>query len=303
MKKTLFKFYRYIGKFVSGKGLRKLPLASKIYKFAYQSLKPKGVVEVFSEGHSFLIDSQDTGLGPPLIMHGIFAPVETEVLRRLLHPGMIFVDVGANIGYFSLIAAKEVTETGKVYAFEPDEENFALLSNNRDRNGYKNIIPVKKALSDSIGIDSFYLKKDNLCAHSLVPDRTSKIVEVETITFDEYFKDIQRIDVVKIDVEGAEPKVLHGMKKILSTQTKIALITEFFPGALQRCGVNPEDYLNELKSFGFTLYKMSEIKEEEPFSLITDEELSQLVRGVGIEKLINILCLKNWPINLKPFES
>jgi len=295
IKKIIFNLFRKIGQLISGKGFARLPFAVPVYQFFYKQLKPKGIVEVHAAGHTILINSKDTGLAPPLIMHGIFSPAETEVIRSILKPSMVFVDIGANIGYFSLIAARVVGEKGMVYAFEPDNEHFQLLQKNIKKNGYTNITSVKKAVSDTTGVASFYLKKDNLCAHSLIPNEKDSVVEVETITLDEYFKTNNNIDVIKIDVEGAEPAVFRGMQKVISINKKIALITEFYPNALKRCGVSPETYLQSIIDSGFILYRIDEEKQKRP-SLIDVKMIPALSRGEGIQKLINILCLKNWDL-------
>ena len=84
IKKITFNFFKAFGKFVSGKGLAKVPFAVPVYQFFYKKLKPSGVVEVEVGRHTMLVNSQDTGLAPPLIMHGEFSPAETDTLRKIL---------------------------------------------------------------------------------------------------------------------------------------------------------------------------------------------------------------------------
>ena len=295
MQENFFNLFRKTAHLVSGKGLGRLPYASSIYKFFYNGLKPTGIIEVRADGHSFYINATDTGLTPPLLMHGEFAPTETTLFKNIIKPGMVFVDIGANIGYFTLMAARLVGETGKVYAFEPDTEHFNLLEKNVHKNSYTNIVPVKKAASDSIGTASFYLKKDNLCAHSLIPDESSTKVTVEVTTIDEYFKNQSKVDVIKVDVEGVEPKVLAGMKNIISANNKMVILTEFFPSALKESGAEPSSYLLELIDMGFMLYRVTEDTQKNLIP-ITIEMIPAISKGEGIHKLINILCLKNWDL-------
>ncbi len=295
MRDFFFTLFKKIGRPLSGIGLARLPFASFLYRSVYSRLKPEGIIEVSGAGHTLLINSKDTGLTPPLLMQGMFAPAETKLFEDLLRPGMVFVDIGANIGYFSLIAARKVSDKGMVYAFEPDAEHFSLLEKNIKKNGYSAIIPVKKAASDTTGTASFYLQKDNLCAHSLVPDENTSVVEVETVTLDEYFLGQDHIDVVKIDVEGAELKVLRGMKQIISKNNKLAIITEFFPQAIIDSGESPSQYLQDLVAHGFTLFRIDEDKAKN-LSPITKDMIPLLSKGEGMGKLLNILCLKNWDI-------
>lgn len=272
VKEFIFNIFKKLSRFISGRGLAKLPFATTIYQFIYRKLKPRGIIEIITaEKHKMFVDSRDTGMAPYFIMHGDFIPDEVNILRKILKPGMVFVDIGANIGYFSLIAAKLVGPAGKIFAFEPDENNFSLLQKNIEVNGYKNITAVKKAVSDKTGLAKFYLEKENLCAHSLAPRENRDFMEVEIMSLDDYFKD-KKIDVVKIDVEGMEPSVLSGMEKLIKSNESMAIITEYYPNAISRAGYSPNDYLESLRKNGFNLVNF----------------------GNQTGKLVNILCLKNF---------
>lgn len=290
-KQNIFSLFKKFTSKIAGKGFGKLPFAVLIYQFFYRLLIPRGIVEVKSEGNTFFINSNDTGLAPHLLMHGEFAPGELHTLGKLLKPGMTFVDVGANIGYFSLMAAKAVGSSGKVYAFEPENENYNLLQKNIDENNYINVTPIKKAVSDIVGTTKFYLRDDNLCAHSIVPREGDHVVEVETTTLDEYLKGVQ-VDVVKIDVEGAEPKVLKGMQELIRANKSMAIVIEFYPKAIDEFGYPPIQLLNDLKNADFTLYRIGEKSNEMPVK-IEPKEFAALAEGEDIPKLINILCLKD----------
>jgi len=259
MERIIFKIFKKIAGIFGGKGFAKLPGIGKLYRFFYGKLKPQGIVEVFSEGHKIFINSKDTGIAPYLLMGKNFAQDEIDLLKKILKPGMIFVDIGANIGYFSLVSAKLVGDQGQVYAFEPDPDNFNLLEKNIKVNNYKNIIAVNKAVSDKSGKARLYLEPDNLCGHSLVVKNGNKFVEVEIIILDEFLKD-KKIDVIKIDVEGFEPVVLEGMKNIIKNNDKISIITEFYPEAIKKAGYSPEKYKNDLKDLGFKLNEFGEGK-------------------------------------------
>lgn len=289
IKKFLFKIFKYTSRFTSGYGIGKLSFAPKLYQLLYKNFKPKGIVKVKAGGHTMFVDSHDTALAPYLIMHGSFDPEETFVLEKFLKNGMTFVDVGANIGYFSLIAGRLVGNGGKVFAFEPDEDNFKLLERNIEENNYKNITAVKKAVSNSVGTARFYLDSENLCAHSLNKKENNNFVEVETTTLSDFLED-SKVDVIKIDVEGAEQSVFNGMKDIIAKSDKLAIITEFYPKAIKNFGDSPLKYLQSFIDAGFKLYKV----EDKEFVNINESQIDSLSRGEGIEKLINIVCLKNY---------
>lgn len=288
----MFPLFKKLAKFLSGKGLARLPFATLIYQFFYRHLKPKGVIEVTGGGHTLYVDARDTSSAPYLIMHGYWDPPLSGALEQTLKEGMVFVDVGAYIGYFSLFAARIVGKRGRVIAFEPDEHNFSLLEKNVEKNGYSNIETIKKAVSNKDGAAYFYLKKENLSAHTLAKERNTIEVEVETTTLDSFFGKNRRVDVIKIDVEGAEPAVFQGMQSLVQANKKIKLIFEFYPRAIERFGYSPEQFLHDLKNAGFSLYRIAD-KLGRASEKIKTESFLTLARGEGVPKLINILCVKS----------
>jgi FkbM family methyltransferase len=172
------------------------------------------------------------------------------------------VDMGANIGYYTLLFARLVGEKGKVYAFEPDKDNFAILKKNVQINGYKNVVLVNKAVSDKTGKTKLYISADNNADHRIYSsDEKRKYVTIETVKIDEYFKDSKiKINFIKLDIQGAEWAALNGMQQLIKRSRKIKLVTEYSPIALKRFGVSPEEYLKLLKKSGFTLHEINEKK-------------------------------------------
>jgi FkbM family methyltransferase len=147
-----------------------------------------------------------------------------------------FVDVGAHYGFYSLLVARNVGQKGKVYAFEPDPSNYKLLLKNIKANNMEDIIvPVNKAVSDRIGVITFFPGKES-GGGSLYASRytASKSITVETVTLDEFFEHEgwPAIDVIKIDIEGAEKAALEAMKKMSARNRDLKLIIEFSPVTL-----------------------------------------------------------------------
>ena len=122
----------------------------------------------------------------------------------------VFFDVGSNKGYHSLFVASRFPRCS-VYAFEPEGENCGWIRKSVQENGFENVVIVEKALNDLGGSFPFYLGRKSGW-HSLIKHEYSSdvIVEVECITLDEFTKDIEVIDVMKLDVEGSEFKILQG---------------------------------------------------------------------------------------------
>ncbi len=179
-----------------------------------------------------------------------YEPGVASVLRRMLGPGMIFVDVGAHVGFHSLAAARLVGDRGRVYAFEPDPDTYDLLQNNARLNRLTNIIAVPLAVDEGCGEKDLFLGvvhegHNTLYARRLVG---SKSVRVETTTLDTYFatRGILRLDVIKLDVQGAEPAVLRGANDILRRCRGLKIIVEIDPIFLRATGSDPEAILEPL---------------------------------------------------------
>ena len=131
MKKSLLlSIFRKTKAILAGKGLRKLPFVMTTYGLLYRYLKPTGILLIEVQNHRMYLDTRDTGVAPHLIMNGVYEEFETQVFRSMVKPGMVVLDVGANIGYYTLIAADLVGEQGRVYAFEPHPSNYDLRVRN-----------------------------------------------------------------------------------------------------------------------------------------------------------------------------
>ncbi len=146
-------------------------------------------------------------------------PVQ-EVFSQYLKPGDIFYDIGANVGFFTIVAAKIVGSTGKVYAFEPEAVNAATVRRNAQINNYAHVTVVEKAVSRTTGVEKLWLT-ENCGGHTLasvgtVSDAKNSIT-VDTVSIDDLIdkKLIEPPTFVKIDVEGAEIDVLNGMSQTI----------------------------------------------------------------------------------------
>lgn len=182
-----------------------------------------------------------------------FEPYTTELYKRAIRPGAVVLDIGAQFGYFSLIAATQAGQEGKIYAFEPVPANFELLNRNIQMNGYTDIIhAAQKAIGDKqTSVTVFVYKYSD--SHSMYRHPQASVKEtisVECITIDHFLAG-QSVDVIKIDIEGNEPYALEGMKQTISKSDSLILFAEIAPAYLRRAGVEPNDYLAQLASLGF----------------------------------------------------
>lgn len=296
LKTSAFKAFVSLIKPLWGKGLGRISPVGAIYKYLYRNLAVNEVTLNVHGTRMIIRTSVFDGISHELLYDSAHEQYETKLFRQSLTEGMTVVDIGANIGYYTLLASRLVGNNGKVFAFEPELENYALLVRNIKLNGYENVIPVKKAVSSRTGKADLFLNKEN-GAHGFLPDREGivGVTTVETVSLDQYFKGREHpIDVIKIDVEGAELAVLQGMSNIIRKNDNLKIFTElFWPEGLQKSAFSPRQYWDNLTEFGFKFIYL--INDTEQRLELTD--LSSLVRygeGRSIAKLSspNLLCTK-----------
>jgi FkbM family methyltransferase len=239
----------------SGSDLRfkAVPFLVTTYRGLYARLRPKETITIAFRGHRLHLDLTDVVVARSLVTSGEWEQYETRIFSETVEEGMVVVDIGANIGHYTLEAARRVGKAGKVFAFEPEPHNFSLLCRNIEANGYQNVVPVQMALSNRTGAARLTLSPDNLGGHHFENSRENgKAVTVGVTTLDEYMREErQGIDVIKMDAEGAEMGILEGMKGILIANPDLILFTEFFPEAMRAAGHEPEGFLKTLMESGF----------------------------------------------------
>jgi FkbM family methyltransferase len=185
---------------------------------------------------------------------GVFEPHETRIVRTNLRPGGTFVDVGANVGYYTAMAANIVGQAGRVYAFEPSPYAFARLRCMVDRNRFSNVTVNQCGLSDAPGTVNLYLGRDSHNhTPTMVAHENSNATSVAVDTLDNFGArlGIDRIDLLKIDVEGYEPRVLAGAQRLLQERRIGSILCEFNEHWLSRAASNPEHLEDLMRTAGF----------------------------------------------------
>jgi len=217
-----------------------------------RSLSKSNIVEI--EGRKMFTQNND---GLALSIFKIYEPNQTKIVKKYVHEGDVVIDVGAHVGYYTLLMAQLVGKNGKVYSFEPDPVNFELLKKSVEINGFENVVLIQKAVSDTTEKIKLFLG-DNDSAINRIYDAklgdAKKSIDVESITIDEYFKENDKLfNFIKIDSEGSEAKIINGMEKFLTKNRKLIMMTEFFPFLIKKSGDEPKQYLKSLENSGFEL--------------------------------------------------
>jgi FkbM family methyltransferase len=199
-----------------------------------------------------------------LTLGPLFERTEMKLVASLLKPGMKVVDAGANIGLYSLLAARCVGEGGQIWSFEPSQTTYGLLLDNLALNGVTSVSAHRLALSDSPGQLTLRSERGfgDLYRHLDYTEGAKAGDSVETvsvITLDEFAdaQNIQAIDFLKIDVEGGEFCLLKGARRLLSQSPNVIVMFESEEDWCQRSGCKPEDSFELLKGLGFSLYSWS----------------------------------------------
>ena len=263
------------------------PSHRKIATFLNSYLSPKKDVLIKVKGHNMYASTFDRIIALYLWKFSRLENFETELSKKIVKRSASVIDIGANIGYYSLIFAKLVGKNGKVYAFEPDPENFRLLVKNILENKYKNIVPIQKAVTNKSGKIKLYHSMEHRGIHSVYKLRGErKIIEVNTTTLDQFINNKTKLQVIKMDIEGSECLALSGMKRVIK-KNNIIILSEFWPRAIRKCKTSPKGFIEELKSYGFKINYIDERRRE-----IRPIDYSSLMKICKGGKAANILLQK-----------
>lgn len=219
-------------------------------------------------GHGMFVTGGDMIVTPHLIRIGVNEPHNSRVLCSLIGPGSVVVDVGANVGYFTILAAWRAWPDGKVWAFEPNPSSYRLLADNITANGFPAIVERRQlALSDRSGAAALQVFPGYEATATIrdVPDafmeltrretgRESHQLEVATIRLDEAMADVPEVHVMKIDAEGHEPAVLRGAMALVRRSPRLAIVMEFVPAILD--ATDARAMLSAMREEGFAIYRI-----------------------------------------------
>lgn len=213
-----------------------------------------GTIEFETSFGTLYLDQDDPVITAGLVAVGEWEPGETALLGAHLRPGMTVLDIGAHVGYYTVLAGRLVGPRGLVVAFEPSPRNFELLLANVWRNGLTNVVCLPWAASDRSGFASLHLARANTGDHRIYPlDEPRETVPVRAAALDDVATLKPPVDVVKIDVQGAEEAVVRGAERLLAASPDVLATVEFGPRELTAFGSEPRALLAYYRSLGFRL--------------------------------------------------
>lgn len=236
-------------------------------------LKPKSVRAVAQWAVKKFIPSELTVDGLPLVMNredavvcgalalGCYETFPRQLFQKLLKPGMTVVDVGANIGLYTALAARGVGPNGRVVAVEPESHNCEFIRKTLARNQFTNVEVVQAGIGDQTGMAHLYINLENRADHRIFDKQaTRSAVDVQLYRLDDLLAKlgITHVDMIKIDIQGAEALAVEGMLSTWQSNSDIRVMIEFWPWGILQSGHQPADLLRRIREQGFSIFEMDD---------------------------------------------
>jgi FkbM family methyltransferase len=238
-----------------------------------------------------VLDKHDTDVSRQIQEHGWYVDerLDIEVFQKHLKTGMTFVDLGANVGFYTFLARSIIGQKGRVFAFEPYPRNAELIRASIGENSFhNNVTLVEAAVSDKNGKASLYLSPDDSTENSLLDlefrydgvqkeeglrrkgQQEKRAITVDVVTVDDYFEKKvgdTKVDFIKMDIEGSEYRAFKGMSnKVLRDNDRMILMLEFWPNGFRKDNHDPYEFLETLAKSpgggGFDIQLIDNIKQE-----------------------------------------
>lgn len=178
---------------------------------------------------------------------------EISLFKHLIKSGDTVINIGANVGFYDIIFLRLVHERGTLHSFEPDPVNFSYLK--KVTSGYKNIKIYNLAISDENKKLKLYVSSLFNTSHkTYLLEKYSSIIEIDSISVDNYINNKFIADFIKIDVEGAELNVLKGMSATIKSNPQLIIFMEYWPYGMAKANFNRMEMLSFIKSFDLNIY-------------------------------------------------
>lgn len=233
--------------------------------------KARGITLLSLDDFELYVQEHDWDIGENLIETKLYEPHVTTFLKEHLQEKMTFVDVGANVGFFTLTGATKVGKSGKVIAVECNPRNVELIYMSLHRNRLDHVTVYPFAVGDTQKLMSFSWGFSNGFVDELAKDEEEAFI-VQAVTLDSLLRNEPRVDVIKMDIEGSEAKAWQGMQETIANHHPV-LLMEFFPALLERVsGVKGDDFLNSVFACG---YSAGVLRREQ--EMVTTQSTSEVI--------------------------
>lgn len=218
---------------------------------AYYNLRYPNKEKVYPVlGMDMMIDFKNKGILGYIIKEGCYEREMTRMFREAVNPGMIVADIGANFGYYSLMAGELMNGTGMVLSFEPNLDSFTRLVGNCKRNKLTNVAPLRVALADTIGQVLLNGDPKNSSNASIVSENVTTGLNVEAVPTMQ-LDNFPLPNVIKIDVQGYEGRVLRGGEKAFAHADTVFM--EIWPWGIENAGDSAYEILSTMERLGFRI--------------------------------------------------
>jgi FkbM family methyltransferase len=189
-----------------------------------------------------------------------YEPYETALLMSLVTPGSTVVDIGANIGYHTVQFARATGPRGRVFAFEPDPDNLRILRHNVLTNRFAHVVVVPKAASDRTGTLCLFRSYENRGDHRVYDSGDGRqALAIEAVAPDDVLGAITGpVSMIKLDIQGAEPRAVAGMQRFVRAHPEAGIATELWPIGLLRSGSSVGEYLDQLRALDRAVLRIDE---------------------------------------------
>lgn len=270
------------------KWVRKL-LFSRFFRKIFGTIGPKYMIYE-TDGCQFYCDLlEHTGVAHYFLKNDHYEPYITEIIKQNIDPMGDVLDIGANIGYYSILSADKTK--GQVYSIEPEPKTFEMLKSNIELNQLKNVVPLNFAANNKDEEIDFYVNSKNRGDHrcSKMSDNLLEVIRIKTKRIDNILsrEEFNKIRLIKIDVQGFELKAFKGMETYLREAKNLKVISEFEQSMLIDSGCRPEEYLELIRFLGFRMF----IIDEEGFAL-NSATIGQILEWSKTHKVSNLFFEK-----------
>jgi FkbM family methyltransferase len=260
-----------------------------LINFLIKLILPKTI----KRGSSVIVLNPNDPVVSGALAFGVYEKEETAFIKSHLKKDSLFIDIGANIGYYTALAMPVIGENGLIIALEPDPESYSYLTKTIKANKLNNVKSFKLAAAEKESEQSLFLSTDNRGDNRLYKfEMAENTIKVNTIPVDLLLEQLiikpESYSVfVKIDIQGAEGKAIAGMEKIILNSKELVIVMEFWPKGLKAMNTDPELLLNKLEGWGIQLFELTN-KELAPLS-----DKTSFINKYQGRKYTNIVGIKS----------